>query len=810
MKFIGRDHGSLRRSLSALTSFALSVAVLFLTGNLYAQNPSIFSPINYREFLQNHDMLWDRVPKRWETAPFSGNGMIGFTMYQSKDDPKNVLSLFVGRHDYYDHRLPEGANQHLWIYRCRLPLGRFQLASEGDITGCDLRLDLWNAELRGTIRTTKGSYTVRGFTHATSDAIFFETQANGGESIAITWKPEVPYSSVRHTLETAWKSRAGWEETRNAPYPPAPPWQLGEENGINFCFQPLYQDRGETTTGWTLSGDPAGRQILLASVHHSFPEKNSKATALKTLTAAQREIDAGAFLPAHRSWWHEYYPQSFLTLGDREKEAFYWIQMYKLASAMRGNGPILDVMGPWYHYTFWPMVWGDLNVQLIYWTHLVANRLSVGESLPDNLDKYAGNLEKNVPPRWKDSAAIGALFPQDCLSNDNGKTPDMLAWILHDYWLHCQYAGDRERLRDKFFPLLRKTGNSYLNYLKDNPVEAEDGKIHVRRSWSPEYPGGHGQDTNFTLALMQWTFQTLQNLNDEFALDDPLAPEWRRIIDNLVGYQTDENGLRINKDMAFAKPHRHYSHLLGFFPLAVINPDDPDHARMLRTSLDHWLDVSINQQKRGGDAGAMPVTGYTATGAASMYAWLGDADKAGYYIDYLIDHKNVSPTTMYAEGNPVIETPLSFATSIHDMLLQSWDGKIRVFPAVPEKWPDAAFRDFRAQGAFLVSGKRREGKTQFVSVTSETGKPCVIRPGIADPVITIDGKPASAGAAESLDDGFYKISLPKNSRATFARAGLAPEDMVIAPPAFEEKDKNLFGLHKKTERLPGHGYYQKD
>jgi hypothetical protein len=58
----------------------------------------------------------------------------------------------------------------------------------------------------------------------------------------------------------------------------------------------------------------------------------------------------------------------------------------------------------------------------------------------------------------------------------------------------------------------------------------------------------------------------------------------------------------------------------------------------------------------------MPVTGYTATGASSMYAMLGDAEKSYEYLDFLIKHKNVSPTTMYAEGNPVIESPLSFAT----------------------------------------------------------------------------------------------------------------------------------------------------
>ena len=101
-----------------------------------------------------------------------------------------------------------------------------------------------------------------------------------------------------------------------------------------------------------------------------------------------------------------------------------------------------------------------------------------------------------------------------------------------------------------------------------------------------------------------------------------------------------------------------------------------------------------------------------------MYAWLGDAQQAYHYLDGLIKHKNVSPTTMYAEGNPVIESPLSFCTALHDMLLQSWgrkDNVIRVLPACPKVWPDLAFHQLRGQGAFLVSAKRQAGKTQFVS-----------------------------------------------------------------------------------------------
>jgi hypothetical protein len=646
---------------------------------------------------------------------------------------------------------------------------------------------------------------VRGLVHATSDVIHFVTEAEGDESVAVTWHPEEPYSSVRRTLEGGGGPQGGtWNAMRDAPYPRAPEPVLSEHGDMRFCLQPLYQHRGETTTGWQLDGDPAGKQSLVASVHHSFPEQDSKATVQANLEGARASLAAGSFLAGHRAWWHDYYPLSFITFNDAEKEAFYWIQMYKFASATRANGPILDNMGPWYHFTFWPMVWGDLNVQLNYWTHLAANRLSVGESLPNRLDQHAGNLEKNVPERWQDSMAIGALFPQDCLSHDHGKTPDMLAWVLHDYWLHCSYAGDRERMRDGLFPLLRKNVNGYLNYLRENPVEDEDGTIHIRLSWSPEYPGGHGRDINFTIGLLRWACETLLEINAEHGLNDPLAPRWQDVVDRLVDFQVDDNGLRIGRDIPFDTPHRHYSHLLAFYPLALITPENPRDADLLRRSVDHWLEVTLTSGKK---ISAMNATGYTATGAAAMYAWLADAEKAYYYLDFLIDHKNVAPTTMYAEGNPVIESPLSFATSLHEMLLQSWGGKIRVFPATPGIWPDAAFDRMRAQGAFLVSAKKKAGVTCFATVESLAGAACVVGTDIPDPVISINGAPADPGRVSKSEDGFYHIDLGAGERVTFTPVALADADLSIAPLPVAEEERNLFGLSERTLRLPGHRFY---
>ena len=68
------------------------------------------------------------------------------------------------------------------------------------------------------------------------------------------------------------------------------------------------------------------------------------------------------------------------------------------------------------------------------------------------------------------------------------------------------------------------------------------------------------------------------------------------------------------------------------------------------------------------------------------------------------------------------------------MLIQSWGDTIRIFPAVPAKWPEVGFSDLRAEGAFLVGALRKEGRTVFVSIRSLAGEPCRVQTGIEGPI----------------------------------------------------------------------------
>jgi alpha-L-fucosidase 2 len=139
----------------------------------------------------------------------------------------------------------------------------------------------------------------------------------------------------------------------------------------------------------------------------------------------------------------------------------------------------------------------------------------------------------------------------------------------------------------------------------------------------------------------------------------------------------------------------------------------------------------------------------------------------------------VQPNTMYYEAGPVIETPLSGAQSLHDMLCQSWGGVIRIFPAVPAAWADVTLDDFRTQGAFLVSAVRRAGVTTFVKVHSLAGEPCRVRTGIAGP-LTVRALHGRDPKWRTLPNGDVEIDLPRGAEAVIHRRGTKP-DLTIAP-----------------------------
>ena len=715
----------------------LAVTLISATG-LYAATPLVKNDVDWPAFLARQDMLWHRLPERWDDAPFLGNGWLG-TMIYCNGTNKHELRLdaqHAGVNDHRPARLGGGA-----FAQARLPIGCFIVTTCGELQDCDWRLDLWNAELIGTLRTTKGTVSLRAFIHAKDMVTQVELRGDEGEAPTVEFRPDKAISP---------RAAANWKRPVPSPaeFPPNPDPDPLTLDGVNVSRQSLVAG-GEYATAWTFKTN-GNLRTLRFSIAQSYPQSNAVAEAVATLHRTSA-IPMQTWEAVHRQWWHAFYPRSFVSVPDPFWESFYWIQRYKLGSATRADRCLIDNHGPWLEATPWPYATWNHNVQLTYWPFNAAGLLDEARSLPNHLRACATALQTAVPEAYRADSAAVSRAATESLEGEVGipgsKSAEVgnLTWALHDVWLQYRHTMDESLLRDPLFPLLRRSINYYRHFL----TAGADGRLHLPATFSPEY--GSAPDCNYDLALIRWGCQTLIWANDRLKLDDPLVPDWREILEKLTPYPgNDSQGFFIGAGVPYAESHRHYSHLLMIYPLYLVNRDQPGGRDQIERCIADW------QSKPKG------LLGFSFTGAASLYATIGDGDRALEKLDGL--RRFLTATTMYHESGPCIETPLSAAQAMHDMMLQSWGDTIRIFPAWPSAWKDGSFHDLRTEGAFLVSAVRKDGRTRWVRVKSLAGEPFRIRPGLTGK-LQVSG--SGAAHVKELSSGNYALNLAKDEDVIF-------------------------------------------
>lgn len=701
--------------------------------------------VDWGKFLSRHDMVWHPLPTQWENAAFSGNGLLGFTAYKDRLRPRSIR-FDIGRSDVTDHRENEGVTEG----KCRLAIGKLELKTCGDIVDSHMRLSLWDAEIRIRLTTTEGTLTVCGLTHATENVILLDVAATGGETGFVwVWHPGLAVSP----------RKLQYDEPYEGGMNPFPIRRM-EDDGVRVCVQPLLAG-GEYATASQERGTQSGRTMCLSVGCDRQTGGGADEAKKNVRRAAARPF--GEWQLSHRAWWHAFYAGdsdesgSFLSVPDARLEGFYWCQMYKLASATRADKPAIDLMGPWFSGgTPWPAIWWNLNIQLTYWPVLASNHPELGLSLCRMLDRGAENLRRNVPEEYRDdSAAIGRVSSYDCRS-DVGEERCDLTWALHNYWLEYRYLMDDGMLRERLYPLLRRSVNYYRHLL----IRGPDGQLHTPLSISPEYPR-KAPDCNIDLSLIRWGCETLLAICRRLVINDPLIPEWKMVLRDLTDYPVDETGLMIGAGVPMTVSHRHYSHLLMIYPLGLLSAEHGDRA-LIEKSLHHWMGLKGAHR------------GYSYSGASAISSRLGYGEDARDYLHQLLEQRDfpITQNTMYREAGPVIETPLSAAASLQEMLLQSWGDVIRVFPAVPAAWSEVSFANMRAEGAFLVGAVRHGGKTREVWIQSLAGEPCAVRTDMADPQVTVEGCSISVRTDET---GALHIPLKRGETAVVTPAGETAE-----------------------------------
>lgn len=438
-------------------------------------------------------------------------------------------------------------------------------------------------------------------------------------------------------------------------------------------------------------------------------------------------------LEAHTEWWKNYWNQCEIHLPDPLLERQWYLEMYKFGAASRKNAPPICLQAVWTADNGQTPPWrgdfhNDLNTQLSYWPGYASNHLEESEVFIDWLWKIKENsveyTRKFFGVEGMNVACIATLEGKNLGGwNPYSHSPSAAGWLAHHFYLQWKYSADEAFLKERAYPWVKEVAR----YFENVSVKGENGKRKLPLSSSPEINDNRidawfTETTNYDLACVRFTNKTAMEMAESLGLTDEAA-HWKQQMAEWPDFDKDATGLTIAPSYPLNETHRHLSNLLAIHPLGLIDVSQGREAKRL-------IERSIHHFQEMGTGGWV---GYTYAWLANLQARILDGDAAARSL-HIFAKAFCSPNSFHLNGDQLkkgysgftyrpftLEGNFAFASAIQEMLLQSHTGVIRVFPAVPEYWQNASFRDMRAMGAFLVSAIYKNGEVEKITVRSEKG-----------------------------------------------------------------------------------------
>ena len=468
------------------------------------------------------------------------------------------------------------------------------------------------------------------------------------------------------------------------------------------------------------------------------------ACAVAVTTSRDRTFDAparrahAAYVARAREAAVAYWGRSaFAMPSDRALENL-WYATYHARRCLLRGGTVPPGL-------FFPSSLGDFsqwngdyhsnyNMHSIYWGDFTANRLDQADAYCDMIDFFLPIGRKIARDYYGARGVFIQLegFPMRPDDDFNGTLPlgrmaYMTGWAMVRHWEYYQYTRDREWLKRRGYPLMRDCALFYLDFLKRAPTPEEYAKNGPAKNLPPNlkdglyhaFPSVQGEsgfsgdpmDLCDRPQVVQYVRHCLWAAIEAAKVldcDADLRQAWQERLDNLAGTRRE-----------FASAYERHCYLCaapehGGAPYRPPPADVPPRRASAR---------SMNAYQYYGHTIRYRIGVPRCNGFVPSRDW-------DQWRQDLMDwvHPNGLVWGMavqrWARPGGWTET-LSCMAPYQEMLLQSWDGAIRLFPCWPME-KDVSFTDWRAQGAFLVSAELAGGEVKPVTIRSEKGEDCII------------------------------------------------------------------------------------
>lgn len=435
---------------------------------------------------------------------------------------------------------------------------------------------------------------------------------------------------------------------------------------------------------------------------------------------------------SHKSWWNNLYNASSVTIPRPRLQHHYNLVKYYYGAGSRAHASPMPLQGVWTADAGGLPPWkgdyhNDLNTQMTYVAWQAAGLVDPGMS-------YINYYVDRMPQFRKygkdffdlDTAMVpGVMTHKGQAMGGWGQYAMSLTaglWNGHAFYQHWKTSGDDQFLANTAYPWFEEITSSTLQL-----TDEKNGKLYLKTSSSPEWHDQRWEaylepNSNFDQALLTWSLQALEEMAHALGKSND-AKKWAAYQKKMPPLQFDSKtkALLVSKGTPFKNSHRHFSHAMAIHPLATLNIDQGEKEReAVRATVRQLI-----------DEGSGAWVGYSFTWAASLAARAGFSDDADRLLTDF-ERAFVTRNGFHVNGDQTksglsgftyrpftLEGNFLLMDAIHEIYLQSWGDKIRIFPSVSDTWNDASFTNLRAEGGFKVSAVRKNKQTQKVTITSQ-------------------------------------------------------------------------------------------